>query len=126
MEEKNIDNGVECDGNVVEKDKMLHENMQHPAELIRRNKENSETIERLLSQVHKLSDENKFLRINLGIHKDTTDHTIAIHEDATDHTIAIHKDATNHTITRKNKPQFSRSKSMGPSFPRRLTGCTGT
>ncbi|KAM1819566.1 hypothetical protein ACFX15_001136 [Malus domestica] len=120
MEEENIDHGVECDGNVVEKDKMLHEkiselideNMQHRAELIRRNKENSETIEWLLSQVHKLTDENKILRINLGIHKDTTDHTIA-----------IHKDATDYTITMQNKPQFSRSKSMGPSFPGRLTGC---
>ncbi|KAM2028017.1 hypothetical protein ACFX1T_020227 [Malus domestica] len=123
MEEENIDHGVECDGNVVEKDKMLHEkilelideNMQHRAKLIRGNKENRETIERLLSQVHKLTDENKILRINLGIHKDTTDHTIA-----------IHKDPTDHTITRQNKPQFSRSKSMGPSFPGRLTRCIGT
>ncbi|CAN6569853.1 unnamed protein product [Malus baccata var. baccata] len=87
MEEENIDHDVECDGNVVEKDKMLHEkiselideNMQHRAELIRRNRENSETIEWLLSQ------------------------------DTTDHTIAIHKDATDYTITRQNKPQFSKS-----------------
>ncbi|CAN6545896.1 unnamed protein product [Malus baccata var. baccata] len=110
MEEENIDHGVECDGNVISE--LIDENMQHRAELIRRNKENRETIEWLLSQVHKLTDENKILRINSGIHKDTTDHTIA-----------IHKDATDYTITRQTKPQFSKSKSMGPSFPGRLTGC---
>ncbi|CAN6694890.1 unnamed protein product [Malus baccata var. baccata] len=100
MEKGSIDHGVESDGNVVEKDKM-------------RNKEKCEIIERLLSHVHKLTDENKILRIHLGIHKDTTDHTIT-----------IHKNATDHTITRQNKPQFSRS--MGPSFLGRLPGCTGT
>ncbi|KAM1553408.1 hypothetical protein ACFX1Z_006282 [Malus domestica] len=69
MEEKNIDNGVECDGNVVEKEKMLHEkiselideNMQHRAELIKRNKENSETIEQLLSQLKASLDKEKDL-----------------------------------------------------------------
>ncbi|KAM1237874.1 hypothetical protein ACFX2J_038623 [Malus domestica] len=69
MEEENIDHGVECDGNVVEKDKMLHEkiselideNMQHRAELIRRNKENSETIEWLLSQLKPSLDREKDL-----------------------------------------------------------------
>ncbi|KAB2599200.1 hypothetical protein D8674_009471 [Pyrus ussuriensis x Pyrus communis] len=91
MEKENIDQGVESDGN-------------QRAELIRRNKEKSETIERLLSQVNRLTDEN----INLWSH------------------LGSHKDATDHTITRQNKPQFSRSKSKGPSFLGRLTGCTGT
>ncbi|KAB2609542.1 hypothetical protein D8674_042163 [Pyrus ussuriensis x Pyrus communis] len=112
MEKENIDQGVESDGNVCGKDKMLDEkiselideNMQQRAELIRRNKEKSETIERLLSQVNRLTDEN----INLWSH------------------LGSHKDATDHTITRQNKPQFSRSKSKGPSFLGRLTGCTGT
>ncbi|TQD72422.1 hypothetical protein C1H46_042041 [Malus baccata] len=104
--------GVESDGNVGGKDKMLDEksselideNMQQQAELIRRNKKKSETIERLLSQVHRLTDENRILRSHLGSHKDGNDHT----------------------ITRQNKPQFSRSKSKGPSFLGRLTGCTET
>ncbi|RXH79962.1 hypothetical protein DVH24_041109 [Malus domestica] len=78
---------------------LIDENMQQRAELIRRNKEKSETIERLL-----LTDENRILRSHLGSHKDANDHT----------------------ITRQNKPQFSRSKSKGPSFLGRLTGCTGT
>ncbi|RXI03305.1 hypothetical protein DVH24_003957, partial [Malus domestica] len=95
MEKESIDHGVESDGT--------------------RNKEKCETIEPLLSHVHKLTDKNKILRIHLGIHKDTTDHTIT-----------IHKNATDHTITRQNKPQFSRSKSMGPSFLGRLIGCSGT
>ncbi|CAN6726839.1 unnamed protein product [Malus baccata var. baccata] len=90
MEKENIEQGVESDGNVGGKDKMLDkksselidENMQQRAELIRRNKEKSETIERLLSQESSGS----------------------------------HKDANDHTITRQNKPQFSRSKSKGPSF----------
>ncbi|CAN6694904.1 unnamed protein product [Malus baccata var. baccata] len=102
MEKESIDHGVEFDANMVEKDKM-------------RNKEKCETIEPLLSHVHKLMNENKILRIHLGIHKDTTDYTIT-----------FHKNATDHTITRQNKPQFSRSKSMGLSFLGRLTGCTGT
>ncbi|RXI03314.1 hypothetical protein DVH24_003966 [Malus domestica] len=117
MEKENIDHGVESDGNVVEKDKMLHEKISELIDEICSSERNKkcEIIERLLSHVHKLTDENKILRIHLGIHKDTTDHTIT-----------IHKNATDHTITRQNKPQFSRSKSMGPSFLGRFTGCTGT
>ncbi|CAB4264124.1 unnamed protein product [Prunus armeniaca] len=73
---------------------LIDENIQQQAELIRRNKYQNETIQ-------KLRDENKRLKSPLAGHK------------ADD-------------LKRQNQSQFSRSKSKGPSFLGRLTGCTGS